>query len=151
MPSPPPDHTGPPHSFSIALENTVRAAATRATEGQQIYGPIATFWDQYLQSEDVQKLPARLRKPLTALCKKISVVANKHFDAYIKGTYPPRTTTVLSTALPILPKSSEATSLPKALSILPLTTTPQATPTLSYAQAANFTTLLKTTNQTLQQ
>ena len=29
----------------------------------------------------------RLRKPLTALYVEISSIANKHFNAYIKGTY----------------------------------------------------------------
>lgn len=93
-PLPPPtplQQTPPVPSISQALENIVRAAATRADEGQQIFGPIAALWDEYLQTEAVRKLPTRLRRPLTALCNEISAVANKHFDAYIKGAHPPRT------------------------------------------------------------
>jgi len=114
--------------LSQALENIVRAAATRADKGQQIYGPIAALWDKYLQTEVVRKLPARLRRPLTALCNKISIVANKHFNAYIKGAHPPRS------AAPT-PGSSTSTTSARSPGTPLGTTAPQDTPTLSYAQA----------------
>jgi hypothetical protein len=82
-----------PTTLSAALLNTARAATARAEDGQLIYGPIATLWDEYLQTDAVRKLPARLRNPLTALCTEISSIANKHFDAFIKGSHPPRVIT----------------------------------------------------------
>jgi hypothetical protein len=81
----------PPPSLSQTLNDTIAAANTRAKDGQAIYGPIATLWDEYLQSEAVRRLPARLRKPLQHLCKDIATLANSHFDAYIKGSIPTRT------------------------------------------------------------
>src|SRR5271165_1111449 len=77
-------------SLSHALTNVVQRATDRANDSQLIYGPIAALWDEYLQSDEVRKLPARHRNPLIALCKDISATANRHFDAFIKGTHPPR-------------------------------------------------------------
>ncbi|THV52689.1 hypothetical protein BGAL_0072g00250 [Botrytis galanthina] len=77
-------------SLSQALTNAANAATNRANERQQIFGPIASLWDDYLNTEAVQTLPARLLKPLTALCADISATANKHFDSYINGSHPPR-------------------------------------------------------------
>ena len=54
-----------------------------------MYGPIAALWDKYLESDEVRSLPTRLRSPLTALYADISNTANKHFDAFIKGSHPP--------------------------------------------------------------
>ena len=134
LPSPTPSQqASPAPSLSQALENIVRAAATRADEGQQIYGPIAALWDGYLQTEAVRKLPARLRKPLTALCSEVSVVANKHFDAYIKGAHPPR---IAAPAPGLSTDTSAPASTSASSSGTPSgPTTTQDAPTLSYAQA----------------
>src|SRR5205814_5755521 len=83
-----PTTTRPTPSLSQALINIARAAATRAKDGQRVYGPIASLWDEYLQSDAVHQLPPWLCKPLTALCTEINLVANRHFDAYIKGSPP---------------------------------------------------------------
>jgi len=40
-----------------------------------------------MQADAVYKLPAHLYKPIQALCTKITAVANKYFNSYIKGTY----------------------------------------------------------------
>src|SRR5271167_3544676 len=80
----PPDST----PLALALKNAVQAASTRAEEGQRIFSPIASLWDEYQQSEAVRKLPQQLRKPLLALCQEISQIATTHFDAYIKGSRP---------------------------------------------------------------
>ncbi|KAJ8063546.1 hypothetical protein OCU04_007418 [Sclerotinia nivalis] len=77
-------------SLSQALINTVNTATNRTNEGQQIFSPIASLWDDYLNTEAVRALPARFRKPLIALCTDISLTANKHFDAFINGSHPPR-------------------------------------------------------------
>src|SRR5271165_586838 len=90
MPPPPPltPAAKPAQTLSQNLLDIAKAASARAEEGQQIFSPVTAIWDSYLQTEAVRKLPTRLRKPLAALYAEISSVANKHFDAYIKGTYP---------------------------------------------------------------
>ncbi|OBT60326.1 hypothetical protein VE03_10189 [Pseudogymnoascus sp. 23342-1-I1] len=82
-------HSPPaPPPLSQALRDAIQAASIRADEGQRIFAPIATLWDDYVQSETVRKLPPKLRKPLLVLCQEISRTATRHFDAYIKGTRP---------------------------------------------------------------
>ncbi|KAJ8061503.1 hypothetical protein OCU04_009318 [Sclerotinia nivalis] len=75
-----------------ALINTVNTATNRANEGQQIFSLIASLWNDYLNTEAVRALPARFRKPLIVLCTDISFTANKHFDVFINGSYPSRST-----------------------------------------------------------
>jgi hypothetical protein len=126
--APPPTTTKPLPSLSIALTNVVQRAADRATDGQRMYGPIAALWDKYLESDEVRSLPARLRSPLTALCADISNTANKHFDAFIKGSHPPRPT-----------KENAATAATTTTTTSPLASNPpSSSPT--YAQAAASTT-----------
>src|SRR5271165_2401393 len=85
----PPQHSSlDPTPLSQALRNAVQAANTRAEEGQRIFSPVASLWDNYQQSETVWRLPSYLRKPLLALCQEISRTATIHFDAYIKGSRP---------------------------------------------------------------
>jgi hypothetical protein len=84
---PPPLLTPPP--FTQALVHAVQAAGIRAEEGQRIFGPIASLWDAYIQSDAVRKLPVKLQKPLLLLCQEMTRTATTHFDAYIKGTKPP--------------------------------------------------------------
>lgn len=115
-----------PTPLSQALKDAVQAANTRAKEGHQIFAPIAALWDDYLQSEDVRKLPAQLRKPLIALCYEMSQTATRHFDAYIKGSRP-------SHAVKPYTKSTELVDSDTDDST-PLTSTRATTPT--YAQKA---------------
>ena len=119
-------HSPPaPPPLSQALRDAIQAASTRADEGQRIFAPIATLWDDYVQSETVRKLPPKLRKPLLVLCQEISRTATRHFDAYIKGTRPsPALTPQQSSPTPLQKSTTdEQTSLP-----------PQTPPT--YAQKA---------------
>ncbi|KAI9763316.1 MAG: hypothetical protein M1840_000581, partial [Geoglossum simile] len=91
MPPPPPPYPGPSRpaqTLSQNFSNIARAALARTEEGQQIFYPIAAMWNDYIQTDTVRKLPAHLRKPLARLCKEVTSIANKHFEAYIKGTYP---------------------------------------------------------------
>src|SRR5271166_5776809 len=81
--------TKPQPSLSHALTNVVQRATDRANDSQCMYGPIAALWDEYLESDEVRKLPVQLRSPLRALCKDISATANRHFNAFIKGSHPP--------------------------------------------------------------
>ena len=89
MPPPPPltPAAKPAQTLSQNLLDIAKAASARAEEGQQIFSLVTAIWDSYLQTDVVRKLPMRLYKPLAALYVEISSVANKHFDAYIKGTY----------------------------------------------------------------
>jgi hypothetical protein len=116
----------PAQTLSQNFLDIAKAASVRTEEGQQIFCPISAVWDNYLQTDAVRKLPTRLRKPLTALCAEISSVANKHFDAYIKGTYP----------VPASQKPQSPVSLSGDTDLsTPTSTTPPSPPT-SYAQAA---------------
>lgn len=87
-PPPPPGPARPAQTLSQNFSNAARAALARTEEGQRIFYPIAAMWDDYMQTDAVRKLPAHLRKPLTRLCKEVTSIANEHFEAYIKGTYP---------------------------------------------------------------
>lgn len=73
-----------------ALANVVERATERANDGQRAFGPVAALWEDYIESEAVRKLPQRLRTPVIQLCKDFSLIATRHFDAYIKGSPPPR-------------------------------------------------------------
>ncbi|KAJ8063547.1 hypothetical protein OCU04_007419, partial [Sclerotinia nivalis] len=104
---------------------------------QEIFGPIAFLWDDYLNIEAVRTLAARLRKPLIALCADISATANKHFDSYINGSQPPRPSPeTLESQIPE-PRSHILDSLPEPSQRLSKTLKPIGAPEhLSYAQKA---------------
>src|SRR3954451_20225786 len=90
MPPPPPPHSEPARPAQTLFQdfsNVARAALAHTEEGQQIFYPIATMWDDYMQTDAAHKLLAHLHKPLARLCKKVISIANEHFEAYIKGTY----------------------------------------------------------------
>ena len=127
MPPPPSTPAAKPaQTLSQNFLEIAKAASVRAEEGQQIFCPISAIWDNYLQSDAVRKLPSRLRKPLTALCAEISSVANKHFDSYIKGTYP----------VPASQKPQSPLSLSGDTDLSTPTSTAPPSPPTSYAQAA---------------
>ena len=134
MPSPSP----PPPLLSHALANIVQATTERAEEGQALFAPIAAMWDNYLQSNMVQQLLAWLCKPLETLCKEISQTATTHFDSYIKGTRPAKTTNqprtipaldghTVPTANPIPKPKEPRTSVPPTYAQM-ATSTPVTTP-----------------------
>ena len=81
-----------PPLLSQVLTDVVKTTTEQAAEGQTLFAPIAAIWDDYLQSDTVRKLPVRLCKLLEALCKEISQTATIHFDSYIKGIHPAKTT-----------------------------------------------------------
>ena len=70
--------------LQAALENTAKAASKRAAEGQKLFGPVATFLDEYLSS--TTNLPPHLLSALNALSTELSVVAQRHFNAFITGS-----------------------------------------------------------------
>jgi hypothetical protein len=79
-----------PPPLTRALANVVERATERANDGQRAFGPVAALWEDYIKSEAVSELPQRLRTPVIQLCKDLSLLATRHFDAYIKGSPPPR-------------------------------------------------------------
>src|SRR5271168_4797679 len=120
-------------SLSYALANVVQRATERSNDGQRIYGPIATLWEEYIESDAVRKLLVRLRYPLTCLCKDISATANRHFNTYIKGSHPPRPikdTPAKDTSTTDTPTNASAQLLPQPLANIPLTYTQAATTAL---------------------
>src|SRR5438045_4341435 len=101
-------------SFSHALTNSLQCASERLTNGQLIYGPIAALWDEYLQTDVVRKLPAKLHNPLKALCNDISITTQKHFDTFLAGTAPLSQTnsTIYNSTNPSIPSISTTSLLP---------------------------------------
>ena len=101
-------------SFSHMLMNSLQHASERLTDGQLIYGPIAALWDEYLQTDAVRKLPAKLRNPLKALCNDISITTQKHFDTFLAGTAPLSQTnsTIYNSMNPSIPSISTTSLLP---------------------------------------
>lgn len=73
-------------SLQAALETTVKAASNRAAEGQKLFTPIASFLDKHLSSST--SLSPHLLGPLSALSIELSLVAQRHFDAFISGSTP---------------------------------------------------------------
>jgi hypothetical protein len=53
-----------------------------------------------MQLDEVRKLLAHLRKPLTKLYTEITAITNKHFESYIKGIYSNPSATPPQVALP---------------------------------------------------
>ena len=126
-------HTPAKPPLTFALANVVERATKRAIDGQRIFSPIATLWDEYLESEAVRALPQGLRPPLLRLCKDISTLATRHFDAYIKGSSLPRLTDTppANTTPDVVPPPPP----PAAASAPALTSTTSPQPR-TYAQAA---------------
>ena len=75
-------------TLTQSLLNAATAAASHTTDSQRVFGPIAKLWDEYLESEEVRKLPIRLRHPLQVLYKEVLNTVNKYFNAFLKGAYP---------------------------------------------------------------
>lgn len=121
-------------SLSYALTNVVQKAAERSSDGQRIYGPIATFWEEYVESDAVRKLPERLRYPLICLCKDISATANRHFDAYLKGSHPPRPNKEASAPAPAPALAPAPAPIPSSIPSTATTSAPR-----TYAQATTTT------------
>src|SRR5438045_352190 len=130
MPPPPPFTLAakPAQTLSQSFLDIAKAASVCTEEGQQIFCPISAIWDNYLQMDAVHKLLAHLCKPLTALCTEISSVANRHFDAYIKGAYPVPASQK--------PQSPVSLSSDTGLSTPTSTALPSPPTSTSYAQAA---------------
>src|ERR1700726_358172 len=75
----------PPPTFSYLLADSIQRASSRTADSKLIYEPIAALWDEYLASDAVRKLPARLRHPMNSLCKDFILTAQRHFDSYLSG------------------------------------------------------------------
>ena len=104
----PPNPGHSTHSLAQDLTHLVKAAEVRSTDAQRVFYPIANLWDSYVQSDEVRKLPAHLRKPLTKLCTEITAITNKNFESYIKGIYSNPSATPPQVALPPTPAPTPA-------------------------------------------
>jgi hypothetical protein len=127
-PSAPPNPGLSTHSLAQNLTHLVKAAEVRSADAQRVFYPIANLWDSYVQSDEVRKLPAHLRKPLTKLCTEITAIVNKHFESYIKGIYsnpgatPPQE--LLQPPPPVSRPSPQATTPPATYANITANTTP---------------------------
>lgn len=130
MTSPPVISPNPAPTLSHDLLKIVEAATARTKEGQRIFGPLTKVWDDYMQTDEVRRLPAYLRKPLAALCSEITATANRHFDAYIKGIIP-------TPPIRTLPALAKGLSSPQA----PPTPCPSPDPTAGQKTFAQATAL----------
>lgn len=129
---PAPRHTPPdPPPLSQTLRDAINASNTRAQEGQRVFGPISALWDGYVDSDEVRQLPAKLRKPLLALCHEMSRIATDHFDAYLKGQRAPQ-----SPHTPQSPASTQPGSDTDATDNRPIVQALPPNPTPTYAQIA---------------
>src|ERR1700759_3235000 len=84
-----PPKPGPGGPLQAALLDTTVAATTRATEGQEIFSPIASFLDQH--RNQVSNLAPHLREALASLSDDLASVAQRHFNAFVCGISVPRT------------------------------------------------------------
>jgi hypothetical protein len=82
----PPALPKPGGPLQAALLDTTTAATTRATEGQALFSPIASFLDQH--RSQVSNLAPHLCAALASLSDELSSVAQRHFDAFITGSSP---------------------------------------------------------------
>ena len=123
----PPNPGRSTHSLAQDLTHLVKAAEVRSADAQRVFYPIANLWDSYVQSDEVRKLPAHLRKPLTKLCTEITAITNKHFESYIKGIYnnpsstPPQ---VVQPPIPASRPSPQAITSPATYASITASTTP---------------------------
>jgi hypothetical protein len=123
------------HSLAHNLSHLVEASKARTTDAQRVFYPVATLWDSYLQSEDVRKLPAHLRKPLTKLCSEITAITNLHFESYIRGIY--TGSTIKATPGPALSQETPpSVSPPPAPSPASSSRTPSPQPSYASITAA---------------
>ena len=79
-----------------------------------------------MQLDEIRKLLAYLRKPLTKLCTEITAITNKHFESYIKGIYsnPGATPTQeLQLPLPVSRPSPQVTTPPATYASITANTT----------------------------
>src|SRR5438045_9797589 len=106
--------------FLHVLTNSLQHASERLTDGQLIYSPIAALWDEYLQTDMVHKLPAKLCNPLKALCNDISITTQKHFNTFLAGTAPLSQTnsTIYNSMNPSIPSISMTSLLSDRKSVV---------------------------------
>jgi hypothetical protein len=81
MPRRSPEPEGP---LQAALRNLTTAATTRASEGHDVFSPIAVFLDQH-RNQVSSTLPPHLRIALASLSEELASVAQRHFNAFISG------------------------------------------------------------------
>jgi hypothetical protein len=76
-----------------------------------------------MQTNVVRELLAHLYKPLQVLCIESAMIANRHFDSYIKGTYPGSLRPHIDMHLPTTPATPATPITLSPLAIMsPLTT-----------------------------
>ncbi|EED14278.1 conserved hypothetical protein [Talaromyces stipitatus ATCC 10500] len=95
--------------LQTALLESTSAVTTRASEGQKIFSPIATFLDKH-RSQTTSLVPHLLRA-LTTLSDDLASVAQQHFNAYISGIL---TTSILPALFPSPSPSPTLNSLPSS-------------------------------------
>ncbi|EED21567.1 conserved hypothetical protein [Talaromyces stipitatus ATCC 10500] len=117
--------------LQIALLESMSASTTRASEGQKIFSPIATFLNKY-RSQTISLAPHLLRA-LTTLSDDLILVVQQHFNAYISNIL---TTSILPALSPSPSSSPTSNSLPPSL---PPSHPPSGLEQLTYATITQYT------------
>lgn len=95
-----------PSSLHEALELAASAATTRAVEGKQLYMHAADMLDKHQLSDEIGALPAHMKRAFKAFSEDISLVAQRHFEAYIRGNPRPATPYTIDPNTPASPPES---------------------------------------------
>jgi hypothetical protein len=100
-----------PATLQANLQLATAAAATRASEAQQLYSSVAEMLDAHRHGEPAKALPTHMKTAFKAFCDDISVVAQRHFESYIRGSPRPPAPYMVNIDTPKTPPDS-APSLP---------------------------------------
>ena len=137
-----------PATLQANLQLAAAAATTRTSEAQQLYSSVADMLDAHRYGEPAMALPTHMKTAFKAFCDDISVVAQRHFESYIRGSPRPPAPYMINIDTPKTPPDS-APSLPSQPPSQPQSRSrSQSIPTSqpsSYAQAAAIPPALPTT------
>lgn len=100
-----------PATLQANLQLAAAAATTRASEAQQLFSSVADMLDAHRHGEPAKALPTHMKTAFKAFCDDMSVVAQRHFESYIRGSPRPPAPYMINIDTPKTPPDS-APSLP---------------------------------------
>jgi hypothetical protein len=100
-----------PATLEANLQLAAAAATTRASEAQQLFSSVANMLDAHRHGEPARALPTHMKTAFKAFCDDMSVVAQRHFESYIRGSPRPPAPYMINIDTPKTPPDS-APSLP---------------------------------------
>jgi hypothetical protein len=124
-----------PATLQANLQLATAAAATRASEAQQLYSSVADMLDAHRHGEPAKALPTHMKTAFKAFCNDMSAVAQRHFESYIRGSPRPPAPYIINIDTPKTPPES-APSLPSQHPSRSHSYSQSSSQPSSYAQAA---------------